>query len=201
MDYDKIEQYSETIEECNKLMTSNSNAEIEPMEEVINGNNEHNPAVDKHLNSDFGSWPEQELKKILAAAAIASNDEGSPDTIAARADASAVSIKAAYKVSTGELDITDSAEVLMDQATARLNAFIQDKLDMDFIGDKIVDMVACSFPPANTLRPYVKVVLKKVEPVVRKVIHSGIKAMANHAKQTVRNISTTVKKLTKTLFA
>ena len=206
MDYDKMEQYAQIIEEGSAMMTSDSNTKLyeeveSEVEETVTEKSENNPVINEFLNSDFGSHQEQVIKKMMAAAAIASGTEASPEEVASQADASAVNIKTAYKVSTGELDITESAEVLIDHAAARLDTFIQENLNMDFIGEKVVDIVAMAYPPVKQLKPYVKVVLKKVEPVVRKAITTGIKTVATYAKKTVRSISSKVKNLAKALLA
>lgn len=201
MNYEKIEQYNDIIEESSKIISSFSNTEMYEVEETFTEENENNPALDEFLNSDFGSRQEMTIKKMMAAAAIASGTEESPEEVASQADASATSIKTAYKVSTGELDITKSAEVLIDRGAARLNTFIQENLNMDFIADRAVDLVAWAYPPVAQLRPYVKVVLRKVEPVVRKAITTGIKAVASHAKKTVRIVTSKVKSFAKALFA
>lgn len=206
MDYDKIAKNAETIEQGSAILASDSNAKLYVVEEfeteeMLTAEGENNPAINEFLYSDFGSHQEQVIKKMMAAAAIASGTEVSPEEVASQADASAVSIKTAYKVSTGELDVTESAEVLIDHAAARLDTFVQDNLDMNFIGEAIVDALALAYPPATQLRPYVKVVLKKVEPIVRKAITIGIKTAATYAKQTVRAISSKIKNLAKSLLA
>lgn len=206
MDYDKIAKNAETIEQGSAILASDSNTKLYVVEEfeteeMLTAEGENNPAINEFLNSDFGSHQEQVIKKMMAAAAIASGTEVSPEEVASQADASAVSIKTAYKVSTGELDVTESAEVLIDHAAARLDTFVQDNLDMNFIGEAIVDALALAYPPATQLRPYVKVVLKKVEPIVRKAITIGIKTAATYAKQTVRTISSKIKNLAKSLLA
>ncbi len=202
MDYEKIEQSIEAIEEVSTMMTSVSNEEMYEVEEVVSvEENENNPALNEFLNSDFGSHQEQVIKKMMAAAAIASGSEVSPEEVASQADASATSIKTAYKVSTGELDITESAEIIIDQAAARLDTFIQKKLDMDFIGGKVADLIAMVYPPASQLRPYVKAVLKKAEPIVRNAITLGIKTVASYAKKTVKSVSSKIKNLAKKLLA
>lgn len=202
MDYEKIEQNIEVMEDGNAIMTSSSNAEIYDVEELTTETvGESNPALNEFLSSDFGSHEEQVIKKMMAAAAIASGSEASPEEVASQADASATSIKTAYKVSTGELDVTESAEIIIDQAAARLNTFIQEKLDMDFIGEKVVDVVAMVYPPAAQLKPYVKVVLKKAEPIVRKAITTGINTVATYAKKTVKSVSSKIKNFAKKLLA
>ncbi len=202
MDYEKIEQSIEAIEEVSTMMTSVSNEEMYEVEEVVSvEENENNPALNEFLNSDFGSHQEQVIKKMMAAAAIASGSEVSPEEVASKADASATSIKTAYKVSTGELDVTESAEIIIDQAAARLDTFIQKKLDMDFIGEKVVDVIGLVYPPARQLKPYVKAVLKKVEPIVRKAITTGINTVATYAKKTVKSVSSKIKNLAKKLLA
>lgn len=211
MDYEKMAQDAEIMEEVGAMMTFASNtalyegevmeAEEIGVEELTAEGAEKNPAINDFLNSDYGSHEEQVIKKMMAAAAIASGSEATPEEVASQADASAVSIKTAYKVSTGEIDITESTEILIDQAAARLDTFIQENLDMNWVGEKVVDIVAKVYPPAVVLKPYVKVILKKAEPVVRKAISTGIKTVANYAKQTVRSISSRVKNFAKALFA
>lgn len=211
MDYEKMAQDAEIMEEVGAMMTSDSNtalyegevmeAEEIGVEELTAEGAEKDPAINDFLNSNYGSHEEQVIKKMMAAAAITSGSEATPEEVASQADASAVSIKTAYKVSTGEIDITESTEILIDQAAARLDTFIQENLDMNWVGEKIVDIVAKVYPPAVVLTPYVKEILKKAEPVVRKAISTGIKTVANYAKQTVRSISSRVKNFAKALFA
>ena len=206
MDYEKMEEDALIIDEINAMMTVDSNTELyegEVMEaEELNAEGaEKNPVINDFLNSDYGSHEEQVIKKMMAAAAIASGSEDSPEEVASQADASAVSIKTAYKVSTGEIDITESTEILIDQAAARLDTFIQKNLDMEWIGEKVVNTVAMVYPPAAQLKPYVKAVLKKTEPIVRKAITCGIKTVATFTKKAVRSVSTKVKNFAKALFA
>lgn len=206
MDYEKMEQDAEIIEEIGSMKTSDSNTELyegEVMEaEELNAEgSEKNPAINDFLNSDYGSHEEQVIKKMMAAAAIVSGSNDTPEEVASQADASTVSIKTAYKVSTGELDVTESTEVLIDQAAARLDTFIQKKLDVEWVGEKIVDVVAMAYPPAAQLKPYVKAVLKKTEPIVRKAISTGIKTVATYTKKAVKSISAKVKNFAKALFA
>ncbi len=208
MDYEKMEEDALIIEKINAMMTVDSNTELyegEVMEaEELNAEGaEKNPAINDFLNSDYGSHEEQVIKKMMAAAAIASgsDSDATPEEVASQADASAVSIKTAYKVSTGEIDITESAEILIDQAAARLDTFIQKNLDMEWIGEKVVNTVAMVYPPAAQLKPYVKAVLKKTEPIVRKAITCGIKTVATFTKKAVRSVSTKVKNFAKALFA
>lgn len=214
MDYEKMEQDAEIIEEFSAMRTSDSNTELyeeavleaEKIEaEEINVEiDEQNHAINDYLNSDYGSEQEQVIKKMMAAAAIASSElesNASPEEVASQADASAISIKTAYKVSTGELDVTESTEVLIDQAAARLDTFIQKKLDVEWVGEKIVDVVAMAYPPAAQLKPYVKAVLKKTEPIVRKAISTGIKTVATYTKKAVKSISAKVKNFAKAIFA
>lgn len=206
MDYDKMEQDAQIIEELSAIMTSESNTELcelkeSEVEEIDNETIENYPAIKEYLDSDYGSEQEQVIKKMMAAADIASGADDSPEKVASQADASAISIKTAYKVSTGELDITESTEILIDQAAARLNTFIQERLDMDSIGEKLVDVVAIAYPPAKKLEPYVKAVLKRAEPVVRKAITSGINTVATYAKKAVRAFSIKVMNSVKILLA
>lgn len=206
MDYEKMEQDAEIIEETGSMMTSDSNNELYEgavleAEEINVEIDEKNPAINDCLNSEFGSYEEQVIKKMMAAAAIVSGSNYTPEKVASQADASTVSIKTAYKVSTGELDVTESTEVLIDQAAARLDTFIQKKLDVEWVGEKIVDVVAMAYPPAAQLKPYVKAVLKKTEPIVRKAISTGIKTVATYTKTAVKSISAKVKNFAKALFA
>ena len=203
MDYEKINEYAEIINEGNnaialELSRETFELEISTAEGIANDEaGEKNPAINDFLNSDFGSEEEQVIKKMMAAAAIASGSEAAPEEVASQADATAVSIKTAYKVSTGELDITESIEILIDQAAARLDTFIQQHIDMDMIGEKLVDVVSLTYPPAQHLKHYVKVVLKKVEPVVRKAITQGINTAASYAKKAVRTVSNKIKNFAK----
>ena len=211
MDYEKMEEDALIIEEINSMMTFDSNTELSEeaitvaekieAEELNADGAEKNPAINDFFNSDYGSHEEQAIKKIMAASTIASGSKYTPEEVALQADTSAVSIKTAYKVSAGQLDITESTEVLIDQAAARLDTLIQKKLDMNWVGEKVVDVVSMVYPPARVLEPYVKSVLKKTEPVVRKVITTGIKTIATSAKKAVKSVSATVKNIAKFLFA
>ncbi len=211
MDYEKMDEDALIIEEINAMMTVDATtelyegevmeAEVMDVKELNAEESDKNPAINDFLNSDYGSQEEQVIKKMMAASAIASDSEVTPEEVASQADASAVSIKTAYKVSAGQLDITESTEVLIDQAAVRLDTLIQKKLDMNWVGEKVVDVVAMAYPPAVVLKPYVKSILKKTEPIVRKVINNGIKTIATATKRVVRSVSTTVKNIAKLFFA
>ena len=188
MDYEKIDERLKAFEESTTQIESIQESQFEIAPDEIKASGEPSKTATEFLESKFGSEKEKDYKRIMALSAVAAGMEASPEEIASAVDEAAARTKTAYKVETGELDITQVAEVVIDHAAARLNAFIQSKLNMERIAETVSNVVAYVFPPARVAKTFIKATVMKVEPVVRKCITAGINLVANCAKKAVRGI-------------
>lgn len=200
MDYEKIFEEITKLDQTGSELTSltNTSLELEPVELVEEV--EPSPTVEAFLESPMDSPEDLEMKKLMAISAVASGSEESPEQIASEVDAAAVNAKSSYKVSTGELDVIEASEIIIDKGAARLNAFIQSELDMEVAGEFISEAVTMAFPPARRVKPYIKAIIQKAEPAVRKIVEVGIKSVASYAKSTVRKVATGIKEYAKSLL-
>lgn len=164
---------------------------------------EDNKTIKEYLDSEMGSEQETETKKLMALTSILSGDERSPMEIAADVDMGVTYTKAAYKVGTGELDVLEATDIVIDKAATRLNAFLQQTLNPEIVGEVVGEAVAFAFPPARFVKPVIKAVVKRCVPEVRRAISYGVKTVANAAKSVVRGsatwLSNKVKKLAQSL--
>ena len=152
------------------------------------------------LDSQLGSREDLEMKKLMALSAIAAGAEASVEELASQVDSGAVSAKTAYKVSTGELDIIEATDVIIDCGEARLNTFIQSNLDIDVAGEAISACICCAFPKAKVAKPFIKAIVRMAEPAVRSCISAGLKTVAGYAKQAVRSVVSGIKSFAKSLL-
>lgn len=201
MDYEKIETAIALLDENSSKMSSQSEAQLDiDFEELAYDDNDSSDSIQSFLESQFGSDEELEMKKIMALTAVAAGSDSSASEIASQADASAVYAKVAYKVNTGELDVIEATEVIIDHGAARLNTLMQENLDMEMTGELIADTIAVAYPPAKVAKPFIKAIVKKAEPMVRKVICSGIKQISTYAKEAVRSVAYGLKNFAKSLL-
>lgn len=200
MDFEKIDQAVTILEENCANISSVEEATIEIESESFNYEEESYISIKDFLESQLGSHEELEMKKLIALSAVASGSNSSPTELATEADASAVSAKVAYKTDTGDLDIIEATDILIDHGAIRLNTIIQSNLNMVIAGEFISETIALAYPPAKAVKPFIKALVIKAEPIVRKTIETGIKEISTLAKQTVRNFSTQIKNYAKSLL-
>lgn len=163
------------------------------------------PLLEESLKSRFNSQDELKAKKVLGAALAIAAKKGIPPAglpenmdsidIASLADDAMTRVKAAYKVSIGEIDVYEASDKIIDQATARIAA-VADRLvaqGVDLAIDKLGMIVAKVFPPALP----VVAVIKSIQPLItqkaQQLVRVGIKAVNAMAKQAVRKIGSVVK--------
>lgn len=200
MDYEKIELAISKLDNSCCNISSVDNALVEVSHEEMTYEEESSKLISEFLDSQFGSPEELEMKKLMVVAAVAAGDESNPVDLASNVDASAVYSKTSYKVSAGDLDIIEATDIIIDHGVARLDSIIQTNLDMDIAGEIISETIASAFPPAKAAKPFIKVIIKKAEPLVRKCITEGLRSVASYAKQTVRNVTSQLKSFAKSLI-
>lgn len=166
-------------------------------------------AIQEVLEADNGSKKSQNLKKLLAAAAIAKElAQGKeanvdPVSVAANVDAGTSKVHAAYDTQTGKKTADQAIEEVLDRGAvyavqisemaidyiagkAHTMADVVVEKGLDKVVDVVINAIATKFPTVRTAAPYVKAVVNMAKPVIKKVVHAGIDILANVAKKAMK---------------
>lgn len=199
LDFEKLYSLISKFSENGKVINDIDSMEYTEFATVEEVPSTENKTIKEYLDSEMGSHKEVETKKLMALASVMSGDDRSAIQIAADVDAGVTATKVAYKVGTGELDVLEATDIIIDKSATKLNAFLQHTLNAEVIGEVAGEAVALVFPPAQFVKPYVKAVVKRCVPVVKTAISYGIKSLATKAKSVVRSganwVTRKVKKL------
>lgn len=209
MDWNELlNQAGDRITEAGQLIENISLAE-----DIDFGGNESIGGSDKItevLEAGSGSKQSSNLKKILAAAAIAKEQaQGTAASIdatalAANIDNAATRVHAAYDVATGKKTAEEAVENILDRAAVYVVHISEEAIDkltgtsktlanvvvdkgLDRVVDIIGNAIAKKFPPARLAIPIVKTVVNAAKPAIRKVLHTGIDVLAGTAKTTIKS--------------
>lgn len=154
------------------------------------------------VESAMGDKSETVMKKLSAAAFVVAKNKGvfpainaiDPIRLASTASIGATQVKTAYKVATGEMEINEAADALIDEAAVRIPT-IADKV-IDKYGPKAINVISAALSKhpytavlATAIKAYEKPILTATKVVVRK----GIKHVANAAKNVVHKAIPMVK--------
>lgn len=183
-----------------KDMVSVSNAIVPVSEETVS-RRKTSPLMTEALDSSFSSREELKAKKILAAALIVAKSNGClpsgiPNTIdgiagASLADESLTRMKAGYQVATGEIDISEAIDILVDRAVARTMAIsdIMVKRGVDMAINVVGEMIVSAYPETRPIVTLAKVFQPFITEKAQKFARTGIKMIGEAAKKCVRSLS------------
>ena len=158
------------------------------------------------LDAEINGDKDTAMKKLFAAGIALANDSGvlplsdnSPEMISTIADDTLTRAKVAYQVATGDIQIEDITDTLIDNAAARAMAVADVAVEkgLPLVIERVCDAVSLSFPPlaeaAQLAKPILKQVAVRVAPKVKEVVKKGIGLVANVAKQAARRVIDTVR--------
>lgn len=153
------------------------------------------------LDSQFNSKSELDSKKVMGAALLIAQKTGvlpatiSPviNTIDATniAEESFNKMKVAYKVATGELDVYEATDKLIEKTTARVITYADKTVALGI--EFALSYVENSFPPikavSSTIRAYQPFITEKAQIFVKK----GIQKLSECAKKMAPKVIDTMK--------
>lgn len=153
------------------------------------------------LDAEINGDKDTAMKKLFAAGIALANDSGvlplsdnSPEMISTIADDTLTRTKVAYQVATGDIQIEDVTDTLIDNAAARAMAVADVAVEkgLPLVVERVCDAVSLSFPPlaevAQLAKPILKQVAVRVAPKVKEVVKKGIGLVAHVAKQAARRV-------------
>ena len=154
------------------------------------------------LDASLVSDKDTAMKKLFAAGLIMAKDKevlpfelpgNSPEAIASVVDDGLTRVKAAYKMTTGEIPIEEIADALIDAAAARAIAVADKALDNPEASVEILcDAISEAFPEVaetvQSIKPVIKQLAIKIAPELKEPVHKGINQLAEYAKKAVRAI-------------
>lgn len=205
-DYGRAEFAHNIERECGKYSALQSLISGKELEKEDVKNLREFKVVQQFLDSPVGSPLEAKLKKVFAASSIVANEQGSlpfklkdksPVAIASAVDEGLNRVKLSYKVSTGEKDVTDAVDVMIDATVARA-ATVTDKVierGVPIVLDKLSEVVTKIYPPAAVFTPYIKAAEKVIVPVAKVAVRKGLSFIGETAKTVVHSAVKTAKKV------
>ena len=135
--------------------------------------------VQEFLDLPMNDPKEGELKKLFAGAVTAAAESGvlpfelpnnSAEGIASLVDDGLNRVKTAFKVATGEMNIEEAADTMIDRAAARAVALVDFALDNDIAGNALANVATAIYPPAEALRPIIVATVQHAAPVIKTVL-------------------------------
>lgn len=201
-----LNQAGDKIIEANQLLGDLS---LATGVEATDNNDGGSDAIQEVLEAGNGSKKSQNLKKLLAAAAIAkelAQGKGAnvdPESVAANVDAGTSKVHAAYDTQTGRKSADQAIEELLDRGAVYAVQISEKAIDtiaekahavadivvekgLDKVVDVTINAIATKFPTVRKAAPYVKAVVNMAKPVIKKVVHTGIDILANVAKKAMK---------------
>ena len=149
--------------------------------------------LEKYVSSENDT----KLAKVLAASTMIAKSVGaielendSVEYISSLSDEVSTRYKTAYQVATGQIDIEEAGEKIIDAASSRLIVFADNLIDNDLpIAVNIMaDALSCYYPPAAPIANVIKRTVPFFLPKIKSVVRKGINAVAVKAKQALPNI-------------
>ena len=151
------------------------------------------------LDAEINGDKDLAMKKLFAAGVALANDSGvlplpdnSPEMISTIADETLTRAKVAYKVATGDIQVEDVTDALIDNATARAMAVADVAVEkgLPLAVEGVCDVVSAAYPPfagiAQVAKPILKQVAVRVAPKLKEAVKKGISKVSTIAKQTAR---------------
>lgn len=201
-----LNQAGDKITEANQLIGDLTlSSEVDIQDDNVGGSD----VIQEVLDTGNGSKKSQNLKKLLAAAAIAKEfAEGKgakvdPVSIAANVDSGTSKVHAAYDTQAGKKTVDQAFEDLLDRSAVYVVHIAEKAIDtlavrahtladvvvekgLDKVVDVTINAIATKFPTVRSAAPYVKNVVNMAKPTIKKVVHAGINTMAYAAKKTMK---------------
>ena len=169
----------------------------EELKSTAEEENAESKAIQAYLDAAIGSEKETEIKRIIIAAAIKSNQEGTlpfeasdhtVERIVAIIDSGLKRAKLAYLTGKGELEPLEAIDALIDSYAARMETFVPLAIakGLPILIDRVCDSIDVAYPPAKAFTPIIRVVTKKVAKHVANYVQKGIRVIAQKAKDGIK---------------
>ena len=193
---------AEAISAASKIKETLSSASLENIIPESSENESSDENTSKLLSSFVSSSSTEKLSKVMATAAkiadslgVISLEGSSKFEIASLCDEAATKISLATKVATGEIDIEEYSDRLVDHATSRLIAYADDFIDnkLPMTVDLLCGTLVKAYPPAAPIVPVIKNFVPILQPKIKQCVRTGINAVAKHAKAILPKLFNTAK--------
>lgn len=120
-----------------------------------------------------------------------------PNDIANVANQVWTNLKVCYQVATGELDITEAADVMVDNAATRLVATLDSAVEVavPVLVEQAVLALATLWPPLEAFAPVAKVFARAyLSDIVKNLVHKGSEKLKDSAHRLIKTTSETLQK-------
>ena len=190
MNTEKLQLTLSAVQKAINLYQASTNVRI--VKEIEEGGSEQE-MTSQRLSMMLEENNPDMAKKVIGIALMMASKEGlvtiAPTSvaIASMSDEIIERIRVATQVGKGILDPEDAASRLVDRAAVRLIAVADHIIvkGVSIVAEKIVQMIGMVYPPASVVAPVVRVVVQMAAPMVKKLIHKGIRFMAETSKRII----------------
>lgn len=168
----------------------------------------NNEWLQSYIEGKVDEMTAEQMRRIIAKAVIKSVNEktmevpAEAESIASLVDEGLTRMKVAYQVESGEYDIADAFEEIINHQVARV-ATIADyaiaKAEQialehsDKVTDTVIDIAAeglktvvSAFPPTRPLAYFIETGAQMIKPHAREIVKKGIQSLANSARSFVK---------------
>lgn len=172
--------------------------------------------VQDYLKEPLNGQHDANMQKLVAAAIQIADEKGvlpfklddtNSQTIASVAGIALDHIKTAYQIGTGLLDVNEAADMLVDQAAARVSVALDSvvEIGLPILAEKVCYAVATVFPPAAAIAPVAGAYAKMLVPKAKEFVRQGVKivsvAAKTFARSAIEKVKETGRKVISRLFS
>ena len=150
---------------------------------------------EKALESPLASGEDSRMKKLMAAALHVAAARGIdiginavPEAIASFADEAYTRLKTSVQVASGQIDVYQAADVLIDHAAARLTVVAEQAVakGVPLAVNALCTALTRFYPPIEVLTPYIRNAAQYLTPRLQEAVRGGIQRLSAYAKTAVR---------------
>jgi len=164
-------------------------------------NGQEYESVKEAINDKLYCEQDATMKKILMMAKVAAEGIDGQDAIsmASFADDAYTRYKTFYKAASGEFELSEAVEKLIDHTAAKLVVIVPKAIEqgLPIVADKIATAVEVAFPKARVVAPYIRMVGRVVAPRIAEAIKDVIPQVAETAKGFARKAISTIGEIVK----
>ena len=209
MNEKKIEQLSQLVVEEGKQISANTLETLDDVSAAFQQEQEEKESefaamFDKYFSQPFESEEDQKMKEAAVLVERIAEKKGLVEkqdvlTVTSNVDQGYETAKCMYKVATGEIDMQEAADRLIDVAVTKVTAVADKAIDREYeMLSLLVKAVPAEYKPIAIIATQF---LQEIKPKVKKFVPKVIKATGDLVKKELPKIVDYAKEIAKSLLS
>lgn len=209
MNEKKIEQLSQLVVEEGKQISANTLETLDDVSAAFQQEQEEKESefaamFDKYFSQPFESEEDQKMKEAAVLVERIAEKKGLVEkqdvlTVTSNVDQGYETAKCMYKVATGEIDMQEAADRLIDVAVTKVTAVADKAIDREYeMLPLLVKAVPTKYKPIAIIATQF---LQAIKPEVKKFVPKVIKATGDLVKKELPKIVDYAKEIAKSLLS